>query len=68
MTILWEAMFKLSNACQCFTVILIAILLFFIFLKCEIKQNLPYMKEIGIENVNVFRIFFALPDSSNEIS
>ena len=28
------------------------------FLKCEIKQNLSYMKEIGIENVKSFQDFF----------
>ena len=30
------------------------------FLKCEIKHNLPYMKEIGIENVKCFHDFFLL--------
>ena len=26
--------------------------------KWEIKQNLPYMKEIGIENVKRFQVFY----------
>ena len=30
------------------------------FLKCEIKPNLSYMKEIGIENVKHFQDFFFL--------
>ena len=37
--------------------------------KWEIKHNLPYMKEIGIENIKRFQdLFFSLQDSSNEIS
>ena len=37
----------------------------------EIKQNLPYMKEIGVENIKHFQeflFFLAFWDSNNEIS
>ena len=67
---LWVAMFRLRNAGQCFTVILIAILLFIIVLNGKSNKilNLPYMKKLELKTLNIFRIFSAFQDSINEIS
>ena len=69
---LWVAMFRLRNAGQCFTVILIAILLFIIVLNGKSNKilNLPYMKKLELKTLNIFWIFFffVFQDSINEIS